>query len=173
MIPISCLVLYRMNGDGILSECEDDLIQCIRKEDPRSGEQNIRECLVDRTKTAKKPTPTERNKAKDDVTKTLVPKKGSTTRKKKTDGQNGEQMTTTPTIKSLTLLLEKSSGREKEKKKVIEDENVVLGKPVKRKAKKDITLVDDEKNIGTVTAEPQVTRGREAKRRALAKINGS
>lgn len=106
------------------------------------------------------------------MTKTVVPKKGSTTRKKKkTDGQNEEQMTTTTTIKSLNLL-EKGSGKEKEKKKAIEDENVVLGKPVKRKAKKDITLVVDEKNIGTVTAE-SMTRGREAKRRALAKINGS
>lgn len=44
---------------------------------------------------------------------------------------------------------------------------------MKRKAKKDIALDVDEKKIETVTVEPQVTRGREAKRRALAKINGS
>lgn len=147
----------------------------IRKEDPRTGEQNIRECLVDRTKTTKKSTPTERNRTKeDDMTKTVVPKKkGPTTRKKKTDGQNEEQKTKTTAIKSSNLILENGSGKDSGKMKVIEDENVVLGKPVKRKAKKDIALDVDEKKIETVTVEPQVTRGREAKRRALAKINGS
>lgn len=101
----------------------------IRKEDLRTGEQNIRECLVDRTKTTKKSTPTERNRTKeDDMTKTVVPKKkGPTTRKKKTDGQNEEQKTKTTAIKSLNLILENGSGKDTGKMKVIEDEKVVLG----------------------------------------------